>query len=318
MSKEYKMKGYYHFTITEPKTRDIFATHYIDRIVIRTLCDHVIQPIIGPKLIYENAACQTGKGTHFAINRMTKFLREHYKMHGNEGYALKCDIHKYFASINHEVLKMKLGEIIKDKEVLSLMHHYLDMYETSKDSLTGIPLGNQSSQWYGIYYMDCLDKKMKQDFGIKHYIRYMDDFILVHHDKAYLRECMRFIEEYVQEELKLTLNNKTQIFPLKKGFEFLGWKFYLTDTGRVVRKVKVQSKLRVKRNFRALAKEFNEGVVDFTHVKQVVMSYRGHMEHGHAYRLRQYLFQNLYYDICQDGNCRCTKEEIRWLQQMCK
>lgn len=297
MVKEYRMKNYYHFTITQPKTRQIYATHYQDRIVIRTLCDHVISKIIGPRLIHANTACQKNKGTHFSLDLMTKYLRQHYKQYGNQGYALKCDIHHYFASINHKVLKGKLEKVIKDKEVLDLIFHYIDRFETTKGSGAGIPLGNQSSQWYGVYYMDTLDRKMKEEFAIKHYIRYMDDFILIHHDKQYLRECLHFIKTYVEDELRMELNNKTQIYQLKKGFEFLGWNFYLTDSGRVVKKIRTQSKLRAKRRFKQVAAEYREEKCDLAHVKQVTMSYKGHLKHGDTFVLRKNLFRQLYTDL---------------------
>lgn len=227
-SRTYEMSVYYHFTIHEPKKREVYATRYADRMVIRNLCDHVLEPIIGKRLIYDNAACQKNKGTHFALERMSDFLRNHYKEYGNYGYALKCDIHKYFASINHEILMDKLEHVIKDGEVIDLLRHYLVEYKNTTGATEGIPLGNQSSQWYGIYYMDSLDRKIKE-----------------------------------------------------------------------VYKVKTQSKLRVKRKFKALAKDYREEKCDMGHVKQVVMSYRGHMMHGDSYKLRKYLFSNLYVDLSE-------------------
>ena len=190
-ARAYRMKGYYHFVIHEPKRREIFAAHYPDRVLLHCLCDNVLAPILQPRLIYDNAACQPGKGSHFAIKRMTEFMRRHYVKRGTEGYVLKCDISKYFASIDHEVLKKQLARVIKDEDVRRLLFHYIDSYDTDGRPGRGIPLGNQSSQWFAVYYLDPVDRLIKEKLRIKHYIRYMDDMVLIHPDKETLRECLR-------------------------------------------------------------------------------------------------------------------------------
>lgn len=241
-------------------------------------------------LIYDNAACQEGKGTHFALNRMDKFLKAHYKQYGNQGYILKCDIKSYFASVNHIVLKEQLEKIIKDKKVFALLVHFIDKHETTPGAKAGIPLGNQSSQWYGIYYLSAMDHMIKEKMKIKHYIRYMDDFVLIHHDKEYLQKCLTEIKSYVEEELKITLNEKTQIYPLKQGYEFLGWKYHLSNTGKIIKTVKKQSKIRAHRRFKKLNRQYKNGEKNFKDVKNVVMSYHGHFKHGKTYHLRKRLY----------------------------
>lgn len=243
-------------------------------------------------MIYDNAACQKGKGTHFALDRFTKFLREHYKQYGRDGYVLKCDIHKYFANIDHEVLKGKLQKVIKDPDVRNLLFHYIDGYSTEGSPGKGLPLGNQSSQWFAIFYLDSMDRMIKEKLRMKHYIRYMDDFLILHHNKEELKNCLKEIKRVVEQELKLELNEKTQIYPLHHGIEFLGWRFYLTENGKVIRKLKPQSKTRVKRRFRKMQREYAEGLTDFKHIQMCVASYQGHLRHGHTYHLRQNLFRD--------------------------
>lgn len=254
------------------------------------MCDEVLEPLIGPRLIYDNAACQKGKGTHFAMNRVTKFLREYYKKYGNQGYVLKCDIHKYFPTIDHEVLKKRLDKIIRDPDVKDLIFHYIDGYETVGMPGKGLPLGNQSSQWFAIYYLDLLDRYLKEQMQVKYYIRYMDDFILLHHDKGFLKRCLKEIQRIVKQELKMELNPKTRIISLHQGFEFIGWRFYLTDTGKVIRKIKAQSKTRVKRSFRRMRKEYAEGRMDFEQIQMSLASYKGYMKHGNTYLFQKKLF----------------------------
>ena len=287
----YQMKGYYHFTIYEPKERAIFAAYYRDRVLLHCVCDEVIAPLIGPRLIYDNAACQPGKGTHFALDRFTGFLREHYRMYGKEGYVLKCDIRKYFSNIDHKVLKDRLTKLVKDSDVRELIFHYIDSYETEGKPGKGLPLGNQSSQWFAIYYLDPLDRLVKEKLRVKHYIRYMDDCLLIHPDKDFLQECLRQIRALVQDVLHLELNEKTQIYSLHKGVEFLGWRFYLSDTGKVVRKLKPQSKTRLKRRLKKLQKDYAEEVIGLQDVNAVLASYKGHLMHGDTFRLRTRLYQ---------------------------
>ena len=286
IAKKYRMKGYYHFQVHEPKTRDIYAARYPDRVVLHCICDEVLVPAIGKRLIYDNAACQKGKGSHFALDRLSKFLREHYKAHGTQGYFLKCDISKYFASLDHEVLKAKLAKALKDPDVLALLHHFIDSYSTQGTPGKGVPLGNQTSQCFGIYYLDAADRLIKEKLRVKHYLRYMDDLVLAHPSKAYLRECLVQIRALVEGELHLTLNASTQIFPIKNGVEFLGWRFYLTDTGKVIRKMRAQSKVRFKRRMKKLQADYAAGKIDLLNVKQCLASYKGHLGHGNAYKLK--------------------------------
>lgn len=286
-NKTYKIKGYYDFVIYEPKERQIFAAHYSDRVLLHCICDEVITPALSPRLIYDNAACQAGKGTHFAIKRFTKFLLAHYKKHKNDGYVLKCDISKYFASIDHDVLKESLKRIIKDSDVRELIFYYIDSYETYGSPGKGLPLGNQSSQSFAIYYLDPLDRLVKENMRVKHYIRYMDDCILIHPDKAFLEDCLKQMQALIEDKLKLKLNSKTRVYLLKNGVEFLGWKFYLTDTGKVIRKMKKQSRVRFRRRLKKLKKDYETGAIQLEDVKASLASYKGHLMHGHTYKMKQ-------------------------------
>jgi hypothetical protein len=290
--KSYKMHGYYHFTVTEPKQREIFAAYYPDRVLLHCICDEILTPLLQKRVIYDNCACQLGKGTHFAMNRLNKFMREHYREHGAQGYFLKCDVRKYFASIDHAVLKERLAKILADKDVQEILFHFIDSYETEGRSGAGLPLGNQSSQWFAIYYLDPLDRLIKEVLKVKHYVRYMDDCLLIHHDKAFLQNALAQMRELVVGTLKLELNEKTQIFPLRNGVEFVGWYYYLTETGKVIRKLKQQSKLRFKRRLGKLQKDYAAGTVTLEDVKNSLASYHGHLKHGHTYKLKAHVYDS--------------------------
>ena len=237
----YQPQSYYCFTVTDPKERVIQALHFRDRVVQHCLCDEILSKLIEPKLIYDNAACRVGKGTHFAMNRLSSFMREHYQKYGCQGYFLKYDIRKYFDSIDHEVLKQRLVGLKMETELLLFLYRIIDGYETAPGK--GLPLGNQSSQWFALYYLDGMDRLIKEKLRIHGYTRYMDDGVMIHPDREYLRECLTQMREKA-EEIKLELNEKTQITPISCGVGFLGFHFYLTDTGKVIRILRPQAKRR--------------------------------------------------------------------------
>lgn len=135
-----------------------------------------------------------------------------------------------------------------------------------------------------LLYLDGLDHFVKEKLGIKYYGRYMDDFFLIHHDKAYLQECRKQIEAFVQAR-GLSLNAKTNIFPLKHGVDFLGFHTYLTESGAVIRKVRRRSKNNMKRKLKKLAALHAAGRIDAKTVEQSYQSWRGHAEKGNSYHL---------------------------------
>lgn len=259
-SRKYKLGKYRKFKLFEPKERLIEALSYKDRVVLMCFVTNVLKPIISKHVIYDNAACQKNKGTDFGLNRLTKFLkREFINEHGNDFYYLKCDIHKYFPSINHEVLLNKLKRIGLTDDELYMARLFMTNYETS----VGIPLGNLSSQLYALIYLDDLDRFIKEKLQIKGYIRYMDDFILIHKDKNYLRYCLKEIDSFCKERLKVELNAKTQIGKVKNGIDFLGFRLILTETGKVIKKLRGSSKRRIKRHLKKLE---DKGIVDREYV----------------------------------------------------
>lgn len=281
----YKMSDYYSFTVHDPKDRIIHALHYRDRVVQHCICDEVLAPTLDHKLIYDNAACRIGKGTHFAIKRLSVFLNDFYKKNGTDGYFLKCDIRKFFDNIDHERLKQKLKQVIIDEKVFSLLCQIIDSFEKLPGK--GLPLGNQTSQWFAIYYLDSFDRLIKEKLQIKYYTRYMDDCVLIHKDKNYLKKCLATLQEYLGDELHLSLNEKTEIFPIKNGVDYLGWHFYMTDTGKIIRKVKPTTKYKYKRKLRYFQNAYSKEEIDLNQIKQVLSSYRSHLSFGHTYKLQK-------------------------------
>lgn len=281
----YRIRGYQKFTIHDPKEREIQALKYGDRIVQHSLCDNVLGPCLERRLIYDNSACRKGKGTHFAMERLNGFLRDHYRKFGAEGYILKCDIRKYFDSVDHTVLKERLARLDLPQEVEDLLGMIIDSYDHAPEK--GLPMGNQTSQWFALYYLDGLDRIVKEKLRIRHYTRYMDDMILVHPDREYLKQCLREMRAYVEEELKLEFNQKTQIHGICQGVDYLGFHFYLTQSGKVIRTLRQSGKRRLKKKLRTYQKAYQSGKVDLDAIGQSVASFKGHLKHGHTYKLQK-------------------------------
>lgn len=267
INKNYKLGKYKKFHIYEPKERIIEALPFKDRVMIRCFCDICLKPKIEKKLIYDNTACRKGKGTYFAINRLHKFLRKEYlKQNNNDIYFLKCDIRKYFPSISHDILIKLLEEIDFSSDEMWMIKKLIT--EQPNNASIGLPLGNQSSQWFALLYLNKIDHYIKEKLKIKGYVRYMDDMILIHRDKKYLGECKRKIEELCNNILKLSLNDKTQIGMVKNGIDFLGYRHILGKTGKIIVKLRYSSKQRMNKHLKTVNKLYNKGLVDDEYVYQ--------------------------------------------------
>lgn len=288
-NRRYKTPPYHRFMIYDPKKREIQALSFRGRVVQHSLCDNVLKPHFEKRLIYDCAACREGKGTHFAMRRLTGFLQAFYKAHGTNGYFLKCDVRKYFDSIDHDALKYLLRRF-PDKEVLAFLYQIIDSFNA--DTGKGLPMGNQSSQWFALYYLDRIDRIIKEKYKIKYYTRYMDDLILLHEDKEHLKACLAEIRAFAAEKLKLELNEKTQIFPVSEGVDYLGWHFYLTDTGKVIRRLRTSNKRRFKRRLKAFQEKYRSGEMDYDAIKRSLSSYDGHLQHGHTWKLKTKVYGN--------------------------
>ncbi len=214
--REYKPGKYNIFTIYEPKERTIISQNMQDKVINHLVTRQILYPALLPCLIDENVASRKSKGTKKGLEYYYKYIRN-CKIQYPKYYILKCDISKYFASIDHEILKNKLVKKIKDKEALKIVFDIIDSYDT------GLGIGNMTSQCLAIFYLNDLDHYIKEDLKIKYYVRYQDDFVLFHKSKQYLEECLKNIKEFLLKE-KLTLNRKTRIYSGNQNFIFLGRK----------------------------------------------------------------------------------------------
>lgn len=283
LSGKFKLGEYRVFKIYEPKERLIEALPYNDRVVLMAFCTNIIEPKLEKSLIFDNVACRKGKGTLFGIKRLHKFLHDYYHKFGEDGYFLKCDVRKYFQSINHEILLKNLHKTALDAEDLKFVEIILN--SKNSESGVGLPIGNQTSQWFGLFYLNKIDRLVKETLGVKYYVRYMDDMILVHHDKEFLKFCKEQIEKCANEQLKLQLNSKTQIGKLSNGIDFLGFRHILSKNGKVLCFLRGHGKRRLTKNMRSLHKLETAGLIDEEYKAVRLNAYQAHLKHSHSKRL---------------------------------
>jgi len=315
LSGKYRVNKYHEFVIFEPKKRQIQTLLYRDRVVQHVLCDNLFSPYFSKRAILDNGVCQIGKGTHFTLDRLAhnvaKMIR---RERTTDLYVLKCDILKYFPSIPHKLLKAKILHHIEDKRLRDFVTMIIDSYHTAPKYLLehnipfveacgphpfnsnfvttgrGLPIGNQTSQVFGMFYLDTLDRFVKEKLRVKCYSRYMDDFILVHPDKAFLKQALKQIQSLL-DTLGLQLNEKTKIFPLKRGITYLGFKLYFYPNGTCVRKVVRKTVKRFVAKARLINYAFAHNLIGIPRIKSTLASYHGHLKHGNCKRIESRLFK---------------------------
>lgn len=279
-SKTYKISAYQEFKVFEPKERIIKTTSFKDKVIQHSLCDNVILPKLSRIFILDNCAGQKGKGTLFGLNRLSEQMQSFYRKYRLNGYILKCDISKFFYNIPHEPLKDIVEYYFsEDRDICWLCDLFIDSTEG-----IGIPLGNQINQGFALLYLDGMDKLITGELGIEYYGRYMDDFYLIHHDKDYLKYCLEVITEFLKT-LGLELNSKTQVFPFKNGINYLGFHTYITDNGKVIRKLKNQNKRNAQRKFLKMAKKVSSGELSEEKFQASYTAWKNHISHGNCYKL---------------------------------
>ncbi|MDE7337371.1 MAG: RNA-directed DNA polymerase, partial [Clostridia bacterium] len=230
----------------------------------------------------------------FALERFEKMLRRLIDKHGVDCYFLKFDILKYFACIPHDNLKRVILSHIEDEKMRRMICDIIDGYHTKIDFLTkygvdslgdeerterGVPIGNQTSQIFGMFYLDPIDRLIKEKLRIKTYSRYMDDFVMAHPDKEYLREVLEILHAACAD-LGLALNDKTQIFPFKNGITYLGYNYKIGENGKLIKTVKKTTKRRFRQKTSLLKKAYIEGLIDEKRLQQSSSSIMGHLSHA--------------------------------------
>lgn len=268
----YQPGEYRVFKVWEPKERIIMALPFFDR-VIQHMIVNLIEPIFEKRFLFHSYACRKGKGVHEASKTLSKWLYELEVVQGKKIYAIKGDIHHYFQSVSHDILKAEIRRYISDKALLKILDRIIDHNGVFPPGV-GIPVGNLTSQLFANVYLNKLDQFVKHELKVKYYVRYMDDFIILSEDPAELRRLLAIIEEFLRRELRLELNPKTTILAAKNGINFVGYIHYKDH-----KKIKKDAKRRLKK----LLNAFETGEVELEYFDRSIESCLGHMEHADTY-----------------------------------
>jgi retron-type reverse transcriptase len=222
LNKKYAHGGYYAFNISDPKPRNIHKANVRDRLLHHAIY-HKLYPFFDPKFIHDSYSCRKWKGTHKAIQRFKTFANKRSKNNTRTLWMLKCDIRKFFESIDHGVLITILKSNITDMNVIDLLSRVITSFHSTEKG-KGLPLGNLTSQLLVNVYMNTFDQFIKHKLKVKHYIRYADDFVLMHEDKDFLKDMLQKMQYFLKEKLKLDIHpHKTHLKTYTSGVDFLGW-----------------------------------------------------------------------------------------------
>lgn len=276
----YKISPYQVFKVHEPKERIIYAPRLVDRQLQHALCDNGLYDDITEHFIRDSMACQKGRGTDDALRRFKVHLRRYYNKHGRFGWVLKCDIHHFFPSTSHEVVKSAARKYISDHKTADMVCKVIDSF----DGEVGLGLGSQISQIMELLVLNDLDHFIKEELGIKQYIRYMDDFILIHPNKSYLQYCLGVINDKLLN-MKLQLNRKTNIQPLQHGVIFLKWHYYICQGGRIIMKINKQKRAKHQCRLKKLYAREQLGLAATGATADSLTSFLANAKRGNTYHL---------------------------------
>jgi retron-type reverse transcriptase len=283
----YQIGTYRLFRIYEPKERKVAALPFRDRVVQHALVA-AIDPIWERRFIADSYACRHGRGTHRGADKAQAMLRQVKREHGRV-VVFKGDIAKYFQSIDHSILKQQLRRRIACRPTLALLDQIIDSANVLHGTPgVGLPIGNLTSQLCANIVLNDLDEFVKHALRERHYARYMDDFLVVHHDKAHLQRVRVQVEDFLEQRLRLRTNRKTDVFPIGlvrgRALDFLGYRIWPTH-----RRLRKSSIARITRTLRRFQRQYAKGRVGLERIAQSVQSWVAHAMHADAFGLRSRL-----------------------------
>jgi len=276
LEQTYKPEPLRTFILRDPKTRRISESVFRDRIVHHAIV-RIIEPIFDKTFIYDSCANRIGKGTIFALNRFDKFKRKVTCNLNKEAFCLKADIKHYFQEIDREILIKIIQKRIKCIKTIQLIRLILDNFLGNK----GMPLGNLTSQFFANVYLNELDYFIKHTLRAKYYIRYVDDFVILHKSGKQLERWKVDIEKFLKDELGIELHpQKSEIISISEGVDFVGFRnFYYFKLLRKRNILKIKQRI----------EQFNEGILSEEKLKESLNGWWAYAKWANSYNLRKKL-----------------------------
>lgn len=273
-SKTYTHGKYTSFNIYDPKFRHIHKAEVLDRIVHHAIVS-VLDPIFDKTFIYDSYSCRINKGTHRAVKRVFKFIREASGNYKHSCFVLKLDIKKFFESVDHNVLLSIVQGRIRDEDLLWLLKNILKSFSKEK----GIPIGNLTSQLFANIYLNELDQFVRQKLRIRYYIRFADDFIILDSCKDDLYRYTGILAAFLRDRLKLRVHpEKIILRKFTQGIDFLG---YIVLPHYILPRTKTKN--RIFRKLKERIEDFKSGEISEYSLSQSIASYLGLLEHADSF-----------------------------------
>lgn len=281
-SGEWKDSAPKEINIMYPKKRKGVCIPFRDRAYQRAINDEELYKAVEKKLIYANCSCQKGKGTDFCRNLLKKYIRRHVARCGTEGYIIQIDIHHYYQSMRHDILKEKFRSVLDDEETYNRVCNILDSQSNGE---VGYKPGSQMIQIAGIFMLSDIDHFIKERLHVKNYVRYMDDFLLIVNT---LEEAVYVLNQVIAKLKEIGFNvnkKKTKIIKLTDSFNFMGFKYKVTKTGKIIMSLKPDRvKHERKKLYRASAK-VKKGLMPKWKVDQMYQSWRSYASKGNSFKM---------------------------------
>jgi len=286
-NKTYKHGPYIGFYIRDPKQRHIHKALVRDRVLHHAVFS-VINPIFEETFISTSFSCRIGYGTHRGVAVLEKMARRIHKNETSSCFVLKCDIQKFFDSVDHRVLLSILRKRIKDEDATWLLQEIVESYSSPQSTIfekKGLPIGNLTSQLFANVYMNEFDQFVKSDLKVRNYIRYTDDFVIVSESEQYLYNLIPAITDFLKTKLALEIHpQKIFICKLHRGIDFLGYIIFPN-----YRLIRTRTKRRIFAKLKQRIKEYKLGKINDITLEQSLQSYLGVLSHASTYSLSQQL-----------------------------
>ena len=291
VNKTYRHDPYEDFYICDPKRRHIHKASIRDRVMHQALF-RVLYKVFDKHFIYDSYSSRNDKGTHAGVNRLNNAIRKVSKNWKQTAWVLKCDVRKFFDSIDHKILRELIIQKVDEKEILWLIDIIFDSFEKEKGK--GLPLGNVTSQLFANIYLNELDQFAKHALKAKHYFRYCDDFIIVHQDRNFLDNAKKKIADFLEYKLHLKLHpDKVEIRKVSQGIDFLG---YVILPHSIV--LRTKTKRRIGRKIREEVTSYNNKKISKNYFSAMITSYLGVFSHAKSKKETNYL--NKIVDLIQN------------------
>ena len=291
-----------------PKRRHAQVPSQEDKIVQHVICDnYAYYPMVAP-LVKEASANTRGRGTDYGTALLRNNMRKFWLKYHRPPYILKGDVHSFFYSIPHDRAKALIEKYIDNEDIAFIMNQYVEL------SARGLPLGLQQSQLLANLYLSEFDHKIKEQWGVKYYGRHMDDFYILSDNREKLEEILQWCNEYLQS-IGLELNPKTKIF--YRSFDYLGFHFIMSDTGKIIMRLAKQKVQAKRRYFRKLVDHLREGKISIERFEQAYFGWRAYASKAKNGRT-QILNMDKYVDTClakidlELMIYKINKGKIRW------